>query len=94
MFETPLKQQSQPKGLVCSMTTALTPADIKELDHIRPPNDLSNTPPSRLATAENHQESPPVRGEYSLLRRPKRRPVRAKTSRHTAVSYAKNGGTD
>jgi len=54
-YKTPLQQQSRPEGLVCSMTTALTPVDLKAPDHVRPPNDLSNTLPSRLATAEVQQ---------------------------------------
>ena len=47
-------------NLVCPMTTALTPTELKRAGRIKPPIGISKTPPTRLSTAEDHQESRPV----------------------------------
>jgi len=59
----PLRRRNQPKDLVCPMTTAWTPTDLREAGHIKPPNGMSTTPPTRPAAAEDHQESLPVTEE-------------------------------
>jgi len=59
------------RSLVYPTMTALLLTCLRELDHTRPPNDLSETLPTRQATAESHRESHPVTEEYLPLR-PKR----------------------
>jgi len=64
-FESPPLLWNWPKGSVYPMTTALSLTDLKGAGHIKPPNGISTTPPTALATAEGHQESHPVTEEDS-----------------------------